>query len=275
MKRSPKYILSRILLHSGLCRLLTFESHGHRIRFFPTDLSAELWYNPKGRFTDNNFIKSYLKAGDSYVDVGANIGTTVIAGAFAVGSSGRVIAVEPHPRIYGYMLGNVALNDLKNVTGVNCGLSNEPGVVSFSDSSSDDQNHVEIDGQGKLQVTVSTLDEVTNSMETISLLKIDVEGFESRVLSGGAASLAKTDAIYIEVSDKLLKRFGSSASELLGCIHKAGFIILRWVDHSYLQEIRGVPIEFPHIENIVAVRNVADLKRRLGSGIPVNVAKEV
>ena len=46
----------------------------------------------------------------TYVDVGANIGTTTLAAADAVGADGTVIAFEPHPRTFRDLADNVALN---------------------------------------------------------------------------------------------------------------------------------------------------------------------
>ena len=171
--KNGRYLISRILLRSGVCRLLTFKTHGQQLRFYPTDLSAELWYNPNGRAADNRFLRAYLKPGECYVDVGANIGSTVIAGAAAVGDTGRVLAVEPHPRIFRFLLGNVKLNKITNVTARNLALAAGPGSASFSDSRSDDQNHIEPAGNGKLTVALAPLDAVAAAYPSLALLKID------------------------------------------------------------------------------------------------------
>ena len=268
-KKSPRYLLSRILMRSGACRLLTFKTHGQQLRFYPTDLSAELWYNPLGRAADNRLLKAYLKPGECYVDVGTNIGSTVIAGAAAVGTAGRVLAVEPHPRIFRYMLANVQLNAITNVTAKNVALADAPGSASFSDSSSDDQNHVEPSGQGKLTVVLATLDSLTASYPVIALLKIDVEGFEGKVLEGARETLLKTEAVYIEIADALLRNFGSSAHGVLRTLQAAGFHILRWTNDNMIEELRELPRQFPSIENVLAVRNMDQARSRLAPVIAV------
>ena len=267
--KSPRYLLSRILMRSGICRLLTFKTHGQQLRFYPTDLSAELWYNPDGRASDNRFLKAYLKPGECYVDVGANIGSTVIAGAAAVGSAGRVLAVEPHPRIFRYLLGNVKLNRIANVIAENVALAAAPGSASFSDSRSDDQNHVEPAGGGKLTVKLATLDSVAGAYPSIALLKIDVEGYEAQVLGGARETLLKTEAVYIEIADRFLRAYGSSAAAVLGTLQAAGFHILRWTNDDMLEELDELPLRFSAIENVLAVRNIDQACNRLAPGITV------
>ena len=268
-KKGPRYLLSRVLMRSGICRFLTFVTHGQRLRFYPTDLSAELWYNPDGRASDNRLIKAYLRPGDCYIDVGANIGSTVIAGAAEVGLSGHVLAVEPHPRIFRYMIENVKLNGLTNVIARNVALAATPGSASFSDARSDDLNHIEPAGNGALAVELATLDSLAYEFPAIDLLKIDVEGFEAQVLAGAQDTLWKTNAIYIEIADGFLRNYGSSASGVIGTLQAAGFHILRWTNETTLEELVGVPLQLLEVEDVLAVRNIDQARSRLAPNISV------
>ena len=47
--------------------------------------------------------------GGTVLDVGANIGFITVRAARAVGSQGRVIAIEPHPERFHYLERNIAL----------------------------------------------------------------------------------------------------------------------------------------------------------------------
>lgn len=268
-KKSPRYLLSRVLMRSGICRFLTFRTHGQQLRFYPTDLSAELWYNPDGRASDHRLLKAYLKPGDCYVDVGANIGSTVIAGAAEVGVSGRVLAVEPHPRIFRYMLGNIKLNGIRNVTARNMALAAEPGAASLSDFRSDDLNHIEPAGQGAFAVELATLDSLTDAFPSVALLKIDVEGYEAQVLAGARNTLRRTMAIYIEIADEFLRHYGSSANRVFDTLRTAGFHILRWANDTTLEEFSYHPHRFSLIEDVLAVRHVEDARSRLAPHITV------
>ena len=227
-KTNPHYLLSRVLLRSRLCRFLRFETHGYRLGFHPSDLSAELWFNPNSREADVKLLRAYLKPGDCYIDAGANIGSTVIPAACAVGPKGQVIAFEPHPRILRYLESNVRLNRLDNVTAQGVALDAEEGITFFSDCRSDDRNHVTARADGRFEVKARRLDSLTANIRSIALLKIDVEGLEMRVLRGASKTLQITKAVYIEIVERNFQRYGVSPVDVLALLEDAGFSLLHW-----------------------------------------------
>ena len=122
LRREPRplrFLASRALWRSGASRLLTFEAHGARLRFFPSALSASLWLDPMQRADDVDVVRGLLRPGDTCIDVGANIGLLSLVASAAVGTTGRVIAIEPHPRVFGYLTANLELNDATNVHAIN------------------------------------------------------------------------------------------------------------------------------------------------------------
>ena len=183
--RPVRFVMSRALWRSGLCRLLTVPQDGYRIRFHPSSVSASLWLDPRDRAATPAFLSGFLRRGEVVVDVGSNVGTTALAAAVAVGSAGRVHAIEPHPRTFRFLEDNLELNGARNVRAHNVAVGAAEGVVSFSDGLWDDQNRV-VDGRG-IQVPVRRLDEVV-SEPVVDLLKIDVEGYELKVLDGHTGS---------------------------------------------------------------------------------------
>jgi FkbM family methyltransferase len=266
-KHPGRYLASRLLLKSKLSRLITFETNGYRMRFYPTDLSAHLWYKRESRARDISLLRSYLQPGEVYLDVGANIGSTVIAGANAVGAQGQVLAFEPHPRVFEYLVGNVALNKLPNVQGFNVALGAEAATSRLTDSDSDDTNHVVSSGHGGVTIRVETLDSLTEAQNSIDLMKIDVEGFEAQVLAGAMKTLKKTSGIYIEISDGALRSYGSSSSEIIGLLRREGFVLFRWRGDTTLEEIHEPDPTFPHHENVMATKDKSDLQKRLAGRI--------
>src|SRR5690349_5495343 len=90
IRRQPRplrFIVSRVLWKTRACRFLTVQQPGYRIRFHPSPIAATLWIDPSLRAETPAFIRAYLRSGEVAVDVGANIGTTALAGAIAVGPS--------------------------------------------------------------------------------------------------------------------------------------------------------------------------------------------
>jgi FkbM family methyltransferase len=268
-KNPGRYVASRLLLKSKLSRWIVFRTNGYRMRFYPTDLSAHLWYKRNSRARDISLLTGYLKPGEVYLDVGANIGSTVIAGGNAVGMAGRVLAFEPHPRVFQYLLGNIALNGLRNVKGWNVALGAESTSSRLTDSDSDDENHVVSSGDGGLAIKVETLDSLTKDLSSITLMKIDVEGFEAQVLAGATNTLEKLSGLYIEISEAALRSYGSSSSKIINLLRRNGFVLFRWQDETTLEEIREPNPVFPKHENVMAVRNPEDLRKRVAGKIVV------
>jgi FkbM family methyltransferase len=261
--RPIRFMLGRILVLTGLSeRFVIEQALGYKLRFFPSNLSEQLWVNPTLRDEPLAFFAAYLKPGDVVVDVGANIGDTCIVCARLVAPGGTVYSFEPHPRVYGWLQHNVQLNALANAVLANLALGEADGTVAFSDDRRDDMNRVIGGNGGRLHVPVRTLDAVLPLLDGVALLKIDVEGFEIFVLKGGARTLAKTQAVHIEVGQAHFAKYGYATSDLLALLEAAGFLLFRLGRDREIERIDAlyVPIK---VENIVAARDPAELRRRL------------
>jgi hypothetical protein len=94
IKKNPywsiRLVISRFLLMTGLSRLFTIKLGDMKLKFFPTRISADLWFPSKDIFEDYNL--PFLKQGDTVIDVGANIGVTVLLFKKYIGASGKVFA---------------------------------------------------------------------------------------------------------------------------------------------------------------------------------------
>lgn len=191
-----------------------------------SNVALTLWVNSGVIDPAEEFVCSFLKEGDTFIDVGANIGCVTAAGALMVGESGTVFSVEPHPQTYKYLETTVAINHCKNVKTFNIALGAETGVVNFSDERrKDDSNCVSTTAESGIRVPCSTLSNLVeeHAVSRIALLKIDVEGFEMQVLRGADAILDRVDCIYIEVLEHTLRKFEASTSDVLALLKSRGF----------------------------------------------------
>jgi FkbM family methyltransferase len=156
------------------------------------------------------------RSAESYVfaDIGANIGIfTIAAGTRHAGI--EIHAFEPNPVSYQLLARNVEMNALKNVTLNNSAVGEATAVVSLDISSSCSGMHsIYSKGAKRIDVPVVSLDEYfANQRKLPHLLKVDVEGYEPRVLAGMSALLQKGPAqIILEFHPKFLKR-GNKAPE--------------------------------------------------------------
>ncbi len=189
------------------------------------------------------FITSFLREGDTFVDVGANIGLYTLPASRIV-KNGRVVAVEPSPVNRARLEENLQLNEVSNVRVEACALGDVRGEMAFSDV--DALAHVKLDGVG-LKVPVKLFADIDPGGE-IALLKVDVEGFELPVFRGAldAIKAGRLPVIVFEMNNSLL-RYGMTAEEIFGFLRSVGYQIGRW-EHDRRQivfhELEGDLIAF-------------------------------
>jgi FkbM family methyltransferase len=244
--------------------LIRIHKHGFSIRFYPSALSAEYWTNGNSRQEEENLVRKCLNLGDTYIDIGANIGVLTLAAACQVGERGQIYAIEAHPRIFRYLLENVRLNGFRQVITLNVAVGDHNNdVVFFCDRRQDDRNAVISDGS--MCVPLARLDDLLRSqVKRIHLLKIDVEGYEKQVLIGAQEHLQVTDAVFFESSQKQYNSFGYGCAEVFDILERARFTLykpdVRSCTLSKLQ--RGYVSEFT--ENLLAIRDVDSFVKRTG-----------
>lgn len=133
------------------------------------------------------------------LDVGANIGAFSIPIARRILDKGEVIAFEPQQTVYYQLCGNIVLNRLNNVNAHNLALSDKSGTLQLPETNFHNNlnngglsfepiynvhNGIAVKDGVKKKIEAITLDSVEIE-NRVSLVKIDVEGFELKVISGG------------------------------------------------------------------------------------------
>jgi FkbM family methyltransferase len=146
-------------------------------------------------------------------DVGANIGTftTWMARAFP---NGKIYSFEPQRAVFQMLSGNAAINNLYNVYTHNIGLGKENTKVEFDEPNyfqkndfgtfSLVENIITEKTKNKIVVQIQTLDWFLEyyKVPKVHLLKIDVEGMDLDVLTGGYNTIKKhLPVIFIEHCD--------------------------------------------------------------------------
>lgn len=161
-------------------------------------------------FTREVFFREYPpKAGDVIVDVGAGAGEETLTFSRAVGSSGRVLSIEAHPRTFRCLEKLVQYNQLRNVAVVHCAIS-DPSckVVQIEDSSHYLRNRTHRNrtlGRAGFSVPAVTLDELIESKQVrkIDFLKMNIEGAERHAIQGMGRTIQCTKTVCICCHDFL------------------------------------------------------------------------
>ncbi|MGG5885718.1 FkbM family methyltransferase [Falsiroseomonas sp. HC035] len=147
------------------------------------------WYVGLTDYREMGFCLHLLRPGDLMGDIGANIGVYALLAAGVAGA--EVVAVEPAAATLPHLHDNIRLNDLAAlVTILPVAMGEAPGRLRLT-AGRGAANRVLRAGEAEaaVEVAVTTLD-AAFAGRTPLLLKLDVEGFEARILAGGARILA-------------------------------------------------------------------------------------
>jgi len=157
-----------------------------------------------------NTMQKILKAGDTFIDVGANIGVHVAQAAQLVGAAGHVIAVEPNTENCRLLLLTIEKNHFQNVTLIPSALSDTGDWTWFGTHIGSNVGVLPASSETLSQgfgfvVPIRRLDDIA-PRET-RLLKIDVEGAEISVLRSGLTMLQRDRPVIImEFSCEMIQR---------------------------------------------------------------------
>lgn len=184
-------------------------------------------------------LKSWLRTGGNFIDVGANVGALSLPMANYLRESGRVLAIEGSPLIGEYLMASLELNQHTNirVENVLCGETN--GEVDFYQAP---ESHFGMGSRGAqfhqlpIRLKMRSLDDLASSHRPVRVIKVDVEGFEYQVFAGATAILTQDKPnIVFEFCDWADQRntavaMGDAQRLLMGLGYKI------WTLESYLNK---------------------------------------
>jgi FkbM family methyltransferase len=168
---------------------------GAAFRFYHQASATErgALFNPDYNLEELDFLRAHTPPGGVFVDVGANVGTYAMVLARSVGKTGKVIAIEPHPVTHARLAFNRTASGFTQVAlvaaaagpsdgelmietdGDNLGASR---IVSGEPNGNDKSNAIRAPSLRLQRILAEA------AVDHVDALKIDVEGFEDRVLTG-------------------------------------------------------------------------------------------
>ncbi|MEU0689974.1 FkbM family methyltransferase [Streptomyces uncialis] len=199
------------------------------------------------------WLRRRLRPGDTYVDVGANIGYYSLLAAQLVGDEGQVVAIEASPVFHQRLLRNVVLNGHRNVRAINGAVSDAEEILTFVLASSANMGAnsiVPYEGptESTFEIEARPLPDLLTAEEIsrARVIKIDVEGAEGSVVRGMAQMLPRLrpDAeVTVEVTPERMARLGDSADELMETMKAHGFhpysLVNDYTPESYVAALNG------------------------------------
>lgn len=188
-------------------------------------------------------IQGFLKPGDVYVDVGANIGMHTLAAARAMQGQGRIVAFEPFEPTKRMLEKTVWMNGFSDITEIHqAAVSRATGHQKlFIGATSGHHSLFELKAspnhaRESVDVPLVRLDDVIASGERIDLMKIDAEGAECDVIEGGKSLIADNPdiALIVEFGPSHLRRIGCAPSEWFAQFKQLG------LDYRVIDQTSGM-----------------------------------
>jgi len=206
------------------------KGHGYLMKLDLRDDFDRMTYF-LGRYYDLNvqsLLDVLLGAGDTYIDVGANVGHHVLYAAARVGETGSVIAFEPQPGCCERIREHLRDNQIEHVELHQMGLSDEPdelelkllgGGTVMASFAIDPEADTWVRNQ--IKVPVGRGDDVLPDDSSGGVvLKIDVEGYELCVLRGMTKTIeAHRPLIITEFNSRFFERAGVDPQDAIDFFH--------------------------------------------------------
>lgn len=184
-------------------------------------ISRSLYYNGTYEAGTLYILSKCLQKGNTYLDIGSNLGLMALYASKCVGPNGKVFAFEPEPGTFKLLKQNITLNGFTNVQPIPLALGSAKNTAMIFNSQTNSGAaslipSKKLTGQ-QSKIQVETLDDFIceKPIRPIRMIKIDVEGWELEVLKGGKKILSRADApiLCVECS-KLHPMYGGTTEDI-------------------------------------------------------------
>jgi FkbM family methyltransferase len=140
-------------------------------------------------------VKEVLRPGDTFVDVGANIGYFAALGAHLVGPTGHVVAIEPMDKNVQLISATVWRNRFANVEVLPYAASASARIVPMvTGPRTSNGEVVRADPNGRVPALFAQarrLDDMLRDLDRLDLIKFDIEGHELLAWRGFAEGIVR------------------------------------------------------------------------------------
>ena len=228
-------------------------------------------------FREQAFLWSFLREGDTFLDIGAHCGLFSALASQIICENGRILAFEPNPDILPFLMANterdkvdvhaMALSDASGEATLWQGGSSDTALSSIA---------YELSNAKHSTVKTQTLDDFLATIDVgqVALAKVDVEGSELKLFRGAKQTLKRKSvlAFVVEFTEENMRKSGYSALQLTAQLIEYGYRpykLATEIAEMIPFEMNGA-IEY---ENILFTYDLAAVLDRLGQRAPENARR--
>jgi FkbM family methyltransferase len=205
-------------------------------------ISREACFTGRYEPQETALVRAILRPGMTFVDVGANWGYFTLLAAYLVGRTGRVLSLEPDPRLFPLLEANLVDNRLSQVVALQLAAAAESGWLPLAgyDEANGNFGLSRVVGPHStyaksFPILARPLDAVLSEvgLDTVHLMKMDIEGAEGLALTGLQNSLVhrRIQRLLLELHPAQLLEHGGCAGALISELRNYGYH--PWhIDHS-------------------------------------------
>ncbi len=192
------------------------------------DVGAEIRRSKQWEPHVTSALLSVLRAGDTFLDIGANIGYFSLLAASVVGETGKVICFEPNVQNLRLLHASVLENGFQHVQVFPLAASDSRHLLKLQSLGSNGFLVAPPSEPCNCQLVQSvTVDDLVSAEGRVHVIKMDIEGYESFALRGMRQLIARHRPIlFTELNVWCLRRYGGIEPEFyLNELINLGFLI--------------------------------------------------
>ncbi|HYW36331.1 MAG TPA: FkbM family methyltransferase, partial [Balneolaceae bacterium] len=210
-------------------------------------LEQEQWFEP-----ELDFVREYLKPGMNAIDVGAGFGAYALPMASLIGKEGDLYAFEPGLSARRHLEKSKIENNLENMHVFGRAVADQTDQAKLKIADTPELN--KLDENGKIEVPQTTLDAWWQFVgETaVDFIKLDVNGAESRVISGADRLLSdQSPVILLAVGEGGMESKQEAEKEL----KEYGYKFYEYIPRLKLLAVHDPQQEIdPYLMNLIAIK---------------------
>ena len=185
------------------------------------------------------FFKKYCRGDMTFVDIGGNVGLYSALALHTLADTGRIVTLEPHPESFALLSKNIATNQLER------GAANAPQIALFQMAASAESGTQQLalnpenkadnrlseapDEWESIPIQAKSMDELLpeQHITEVNFVKMDVQGYEHRILNGFMESLRRSEKAIImtEFWPQGINSTGGNARGYLQDLSDLGFTL--------------------------------------------------